>query len=496
VRAPACARPRCVVTDDDRDATRDRRMKAPLRVVRDRVWPRRARPPGPRGVGIAAQRAIRRDPLGYFQSLSRRHGGLIRVPLGPIRYFAVAEPALIEQVLVRDAHRYEKGMSIRRARVVLGEGLLTSEGELHRRHARLIAPVFSHRRIDKYQQAMRTVAEETARSWRDGACVNVGVAMTRLTLRIVAATLFGGAMTIQEADTVGSSLTVVLEDVEWFVTHPLGRLRARIPTRRVRRFRQARGVIEAAVQRLIDARRVHPAGPDLLSHLAAARNTDAGLSAALQRDELVTLLISGHETTASWLAFTWLALAEHPDVEARLHEELDRELGHRPITLRDAARLPYLRAVLDESLRLYPPAWAIERRAMRPVDLGGCDIPPGSTLSLCQFAMHRDPRFWAAPERFDPDRWLDGRAAALPRGAFFPFADGPRRCIGEHFARAEAMTVIATLARRWQLRRASTEPVTLAAKITLRPRGELRMRTEARAVNAAAAGSDADRRCA
>jgi cytochrome P450 len=439
------------------------------------------RPPGPRGIGIRQLRAIRRDPLAYFTSIPGRYGGLARMRLGPIRYFTVAEPALIERVLVDDAHGYRKGLVLERARVLLGDGLLTSEGELHRRQARLAARAFTPTRITSYQDTMRRLAEAASDRWHDGAEMNVAAEMTRLTLQIVVSTLFGTGIDADEADRVGQALTDVLAEFDWLVSHPLGRLRARIPTPRVRRFDAARTVIDGTVARLVAARGADAqGGSDLLAALIAARDDDGhAMTSALLRDEVVTLLIAGHETTANWLSFAWLVLAEHPAVEALLHAELAAQLAARPVTLDDAPRLPYLRAVLEETLRLYPPAWGIGRRAVSDRELGGYAVPAGAVMSMCQFAMHRDPRFWDEPLRFAPDRWLAGSSAA--RGAFFPFADGPRKCIGEHFARAEALTVMATMCRRWQLRRVAEGPVKLDANVTLRPRGGITMRVTRRA---------------
>ncbi len=419
---------------------------------------------------------MRRSPLAYFVGLRTRYGRLVRMRFGPVRYFAVADPELVTRVLVDDARGYKKGIALERARVLLGDGLLTSEGDLHRRQARLAAPAFGRRRIAGYAPTIQRLAGETSDGWRDGGEVDVAAEMTRLTLRVVVATLFGTTLAAAEADRIGLALTNVLEDFEWLVTHPLGGAREQVPTPRVRRFRAARAVIDGAVDRLIAGRRAGTErGDDLLSALLDARDDGGSMSDGLLRDEAVTLLVAGHETTANWLTFTWLALAENPGVQARLHDELDAAALDRPIGLEAAERLPYLRAVLEESLRLYPPAWGIGRRAVRDGDLGGHEVPEGAIVSICQYVMHRDPALWADPERFDPARWLDGRAEAVPRGAYFPFSDGPRRCIAEHFARAESLLVMATLARDWTLRRPAREPVVLDAKVTLRPRGGLPM---------------------
>ena len=438
--------------------------------------PRRA--PGPRGLGLREVRAMKRDPLAWFAGLRERYGGLAALRLGPVQYLGVNDPELIRQVLVDDARGYKKGLVLERTRAVLGEGLLTSEGELHRRHARLAAPAFGPRRVAGYHAAMRELAEQTSATWRDGQVLDVNVEMTRLTLRIVVRTLFGSGLDSAEADRVGHSLTALLEHFEWLVTHPLGPLRLRIPTPRIRSFRAARASIHDTVAHLVAERSAAGTdGDDLLSALLAARDDDGrGIDDVLLRDEVVTLLLAGHETTANWLTFCWLALAEHPAVEARVHAELDDVLGAAPVQPGDLERLPYLRAVLEETLRLYPPAWGVGRRALERRTLGGFDVPARAVLGLSQFAVHRDARFWPAPERFDPERWLSPSAERVPRGAFFPFGDGPRRCIGEHFARAEAGIVMATLARAWSLDRVSHEPVELEAKVTLRPRGGLRVR--------------------
>lgn len=427
---------------------------------------------------------MRREPLAYFLGLRARYGGFVTMRLGPIRYVAVAEPELVRRVLVDDAPGYKKGMALERARVVLGDGLLTSEGELHRRQARLAAPAFGRRRILGYAPTISRLAGETSDGWSDGGELDVAAEMTRLTLRVVVSTLFGATVDVKEADRVGRALTDVLEDFEWLVAHPLGRMRERLPTPRIRRFRAARDVIDATVDRLLAERRAGGGGgDDLLSVLVDARDgAGAQMSGALLRDEALTLLIAGHETTANWLTFAWLALSDHPEVEGRLAGELEHGLTGRDVALEEAEGLPYLRAVLEETLRLYPPAWGIGRRALRDGDLAGHRVPKGAVISICQYTMHHDAALWDDPERFDPERWLDGRAAAVPRGGYFPFSDGPRRCIAEHFARAEALLVIATLARRWRLVRSEHEPVVLDAKVTLRPRGGLRMTARRRPV--------------
>jgi cytochrome P450 len=423
-------------------------------------------------LGIGVLRAIRRDPLALFGRLAGTPGGLFSTRIGPVRYVNVSAPGLIEQLLVGDARSYHKGLALERARIVLGNGLLTSEGETHRQQARLIAPAFSRRRILSFAPTVSALIDETTGAWVSGTTVDVAAEMTALTLRVVVATLLGSTIAREEADSVGQALTALLDDFEWLLTHPLGASRTRLRTPRVRRFLRARDVIGCTVERLVAERRSSGVvGDDVLSALVDG-------SPELLRDEAVTLLVAGHETTASWLTFAWLALAGNPRCEERLHAELDWAFRDAPITLEAVERLPYLAAVLEETLRLYPPAWGVGRRSTADTMLGERAIRAGTVVSACQHAMHRHPAHWSDPELFWPERWLEGERPA--RGVYFPFGDGPRRCIAEHFARAEALLAVAGIARRWRLVPTTDAPVALDARITLRVHGALPMRVERR----------------
>jgi cytochrome P450 len=434
--------------------------------------PTHTTPPGPRGIGLRSLRCIQRDPLAFFAGLPRRYGPVVRVRLGPITLTSISDPALVTRVLVEDAAGYKKGMALDRARVVLGDGLLASDGDLHRRQLRLIGPALSPRRIRDYEATIQAIVDQFSAQWRDGEAVDIAAEMSRLTLQIVVATLFGSRLDVAEAERVSGALTGVMEHFDWMVTHPLGTLRLRIPTSRVRGIKAARSSLRAVVDRLIDTRsRGSRGSTDLLSDLVAARDDAGGMGRALLGDEVTTLMLAGHETTANWLTFTWLALSDHPDVAGRLREELDSVLGTRPVTVSDRDRLPFTNAVLQETLRLFPPAWGMGRRARSDRRLGDSSVPEGSLVSVCPYVLHRSPALWDDADAFDPGRWLDGRTDGMPRGAFIPFSDGPRRCIGEHFARGEALLIVATLARQWDVRRRSTEPVGLDPKVTLRPAG-------------------------
>ena len=373
-----------------------------------------SRVPGPRGVGTLRLRQIRRDPLGFFVSVARRYGPLARVRLGPVRLFAVNDPALVMRVLVDDADGYKKGMALERARVVLGDGLLTSEGELHRRQLRLIGPSLSPRRLAQYEPGMIAEAERLDTEWRDGATVDIGAEMSRLTLRIVVATLLGGRLASGDSERVQAGLTGVMRHFDWLVTHPLGIHRLRIPTPRVRRLLASRADLWGVVDRLIAERATRGGHPDdLLADLIAARDDAGGMDATLLRDEVLTLMLAGHETTANWLTFTWLSIADDPGIGRRLRAELDRELGGRTATLADRERLPYTEAVLQEALRMFPPAWGVGRRARSARRLGW---PPGAVRV----------RGLPLPVRDAPGPGAVGRAGPVRPGSLARRARQPR----------------------------------------------------------------------
>ena len=430
--------------------------------------------PGPGGIGLGTLRAIGRDPIGFYSSLPRRYGDLVRFRLGPYTWIVVNDPALIERVLVDDAPGYTKGVATQRLRLALGDGLLTSEDPLHARQRRLTAPGFAPRRLDAYASAMTRIARETVSAWRDGGVVDAAREMSGLTLRVVVATLFGSGLDAATTNRVVAALTETLEAFDALVWHPAGPLLARLPTRRRRRFVAARAELDAVVGSLIEARRRSGPGEDLLSELVAVRDDEGGIASTLLRDEVMTLVLAGHETTANWLSFALYAIASDGTLAARARSELDAVLGGREPGPADASRLPFLRSLLEETLRLYPPAWGIGRRAASDRELGGYRIAKGSVISISQIVVHRDERWWPDPLRFDPERFSSGTRPR--RGAYFPFADGPRKCIAEGFARLEGLLVLATILQRVRVETVSDAGVALDPKVTLRPRGGLPLR--------------------
>jgi cytochrome P450 len=318
-------------------------------------------------------------------------------------------------------------------------------------------------------------AEAVGEGWADGQELDVRAEMAGLTLAVVAETLFGAELDASRRAVVTRSLTDALAMFE-LVYSPLFRLRVRLPTPTMRRFRRIERRLDDVVASLVAERRGAGAhGGDVLSLLLRAEADGVPLSDREVRDEALTLVLAGHETTANALAWTWWLLSEHPDVEARLHAELDDVLGGRAPTAEDLPRLRYTEMVLAESIRLRPPAWAIGRRAVRDARIGDVDVPAGSVAVVSPWLLHHDARWWPQPDAFRPERWAHEQGAARPRSAYLPFGAGPRMCVGEPFARMEGALVLATLASRWRFRLRAGHTVRPQAVITLRPRGGLPM---------------------
>ncbi len=424
--------------------------------------------------------------LGFLARLKDTWGDVVRFRIAVYPFVLLSDPEAVRDVLVTHADRFTKGRALKMSRAVLGEGLVTSEGELHRRQRRLIQPAFARPRLEHYGRIMTACAARWAEEWADGRTVDMAHEMRRLALAIVGRALFGDEDVDLESQEVIEALATTTRMFRR-VMNPLTPLLGRLPLPSNRRFNAARDRLDATVARLIGHHRAAadgaagqengPGHGDLLSLLLAARDEDGGgrMSDLQVRDEVLTLFAAGHETTALALAWTWYLLARHTEVESRLHEELDRVLAGRPATLGDAECLPYTRRVLTESMRLYPPAYATGRMAEADHPVGRWVVERGTTVIMSQYLIQRDARFYADPHRFDPDRWTDGFRGALPRFAYFPFGGGPRVCIGESFAWAEATIVLATLAQRWGARLVPGPPVVPEPMITLRPRGGIPM---------------------
>ncbi|HEU4629586.1 MAG TPA: cytochrome P450 [Gemmatimonadaceae bacterium] len=426
--------------------------------------------------------ALARDRLRLFQRMAAELGDVSRVTVAGQHVVLLNHPDLVRDVLVTHQRQFAKGRGLEQARRLLGNGLLTSEGDAHLRQRRLVQPAFHRERIATYAGIMTRYAERESARWRPGETLDAGAAMMRLTLAIAARTLFDADIEAEAAE-VGTAIDTAMRAFG-FALLPFSERLERLPFSPLRRFERARARLDAVIYRLIAERRrdVHDRG-DLLSMLLLAREADGdggGLTDEQLRDQVMTLLLAGHETTANLLTWSWHLLARHPEAERRLHQELDEVLGGRAPTMDDVPSLPYARRVLAEAMRLYPPAWIVGRRALEPYEVRGYTLPPGTIVLASQYLVHRDPRWHADPERFDPDRWLPEAAAARPRFAYFPFGAGTRVCIGEQFAWTEGVLVLATIARRWRLCSASDAPIGLRPSITLRPAAPVWMRLERR----------------
>jgi cytochrome P450 len=426
---------------------------------------------------------MRRDPLGLLTEVAREYGDVARLRIGSASIFLVSHPELVREVLVTRNRGFIKTMVMRRTKRLLGEGLLTSEGDDHLRQRRLAQPAFHRDRIAGYARTMVDDADRLADGWRDGEELDAHREMMRLALGIAGKTLFGAEVGGAQAAEIGEALDSALRLFRRALV-PFAGLIDRLPLPSNRRFFRSRDRLDERIFRMIRQRRASGEDTgDLLSMLILAEDPEADgatMSDEQVRDEAVTLLLAGHETTANALAWTWYLLARHPAAEAALHAEVDAVLGGGLPTADDLPRLPYTRAVLAESMRLFPPAWVISREAVEELEIGGVVVPRGAMVFLSEWVIHRDPRFWEDPERFLPERWLDGLAERLPRFAYFPFGGGPRKCIGEAFAWTEGVLVLATLARRWRLRLLPGQRVEPLPLITLRPRNGIRVRVEAR----------------
>lgn len=438
-------------------------------------------PPGPTGGGFAGFfKEYHRDPLAYLTRLSQEYGDVVSLTSFNYRVYYLSHPEAIEQALTTQARKLYKGRILKANFRLFGNGLLTSEGDFWLRQRRLAQPAFHRGRVVNYADTMVRFAERLVESWRDADERDIHAEMMRLTLQIVAKTLFDADVD-REAQQVGHALEAIMElnsDFRRLVLTP-----SWLPTWRNIRAAVAIRRLDRIIFRIIAQRRAatHDTG-DLLSMLLAARDEDGSRMSDKQlRDECLTIFLAGHETTAIALSWAWWLLAQHPEVEAKLHAELDSVLAGRSPRLDDLDKLPYNEKVVSESLRLYPPAWGMARLAIEDVDLAGYTVPKGCGVSFAQWVVHRDPRWYEAPLEFHPDRWTSEMKQRLPRYAYFPFGGGPRQCIGNNFALMEAQLLLATIAQKFRFSLVPGHSVIPQPSITLRPKHGIRITVHRRA---------------
>jgi cytochrome P450 len=430
------------------------------------------RAPGPpRAQGPRVFYRLMRHPLEMFAEAAQ-YGDFAYLPAMWRRVFFISHPDYVRDLLVTSAHKFEKSPAIKSMKPVLGEGLLTSEAEFHLRQRRMAQPAFHRQRIAAYGAVMAEYADRWRRRWSDGQRVDLHAELMGLTLAVVGKTLFDYDLQ-EDSGQIAKSLDTFLGMFR-FMMMPFARAVERLPLPGMIRLRRARERVDAIIYRIIRERRASGRDHgDLLSMLLAAQDTegDGGrMTDAQLRDESVTLILAGHETTSNALTWAFYLLAHHPQVEARLHAELDGALGGRLPSAEDLPALPFTEMVLAEAMRLYPPAYAVGRWALEDHTFGPYEVPKHSVVLTSQWIIHRDARFYPDPERFDPQRWTPEARAARPKFAYFPFGGGNRVCIGEGFAWMEGVLILAALAQQWRMRLVPGYRPELWPVITLRPR--------------------------
>ncbi|MGI6185714.1 MAG: cytochrome P450 [Brevibacillus sp.] len=435
--------------------------------------------PAPKGLPISGHLlAFRRDPLGFLQRAAEQHGDVVHFRFGPSRHmYLLTNPEHIKEVLVTKQAHFRKAKGLQVARAVVGDGILTSEGQKHMRQRRLMQPAFRRERIAAYADVMVRQGLAMMDRWKDGDIRDVHQDMMKVTLAIITETMFGKGLT-EGVEKIGRAIEIGLQYVSnkasAIIDIPLG-----VPTPQNQKFQEAAKTLDKTIYEIIEERRRNggEGRNDLLAMLLAARDEEDGQV----RDEVMTIFVAGHETTANTMSWIWYLLATHPEAERKLWTELDEVLGGRLPTAEDVPRLVYTNQIISETLRLYPAAWVINREVVDEVEIGGHVYRPGETLMMSQYVMHRSSRYFDNPDQFIPERFGGDLLKRIPAFAYFPFGGGPRICIGNNFALMEAALLLATIAQRFRLRLAEpgqrVEPEPL---VTLRPKNGLKMRLEVR----------------
>ena len=441
-----------------------------------RVFRRRrpgAGPPGPKGLPFVGHLFdVRRDVLQYFTDCSRHYGDVVALRFAGWPTLLLTSPEHIEQVLVRDHRKFVKNSFFwRQVTAIFGNGLLTSEGDFWVRQRRLAAPAFAGQRLSSYGPVMVQQTERMLDGWEVGRGRDLHHDMMSLTLKIAAKALFDAEVERDVAE-IDDAVNVLANEIAVRFTRPFV-IPDAIPLPSNIRYRRALRRVEETVARIIKERlRTGEDAGDLLSMLIKARDeTGQPMSDRQLRDESITILLAGHETTALALSWTWLLLGQHPDIQARLSEECAAVLGKRAATVEDLGQLVFAEHVVMEAMRLFPPAWAIGREAAQDCEIGGYPVASGTTIIMSPWVIHRDERHFQEPAEFRPDRWRDDLARRLPRFAYFPFGGGPRICIGHRFAIMEAVLILVTMVQRFRLELQRDGPVETLPSITLRPKG-------------------------
>ena len=436
--------------------------------------------PGPRGHWLlGALPWMRRDMLGFFEQCFREHGDIAYFRLGRRRAILLSDPEAIEQVLVTENRRFIKNYGLQFLKPLLGNGLLLNEGDAWLRQRRIVQPAFARPRVETYATAMVECTERMLATWRDGEERDIAADMLRLAMEIAGRTLLGIDVTGRFSEMTRHLEAITGDFLNRFAAAlPLPDW---VPTPANRRLQATVRKLEALLQALIDERRASgQTGGDFLSLLMAARDEQdgRGISDKQIRDEVMTMFLAGHETTANALAWSWYLLAQNPAEQNRIRDEASRVIAGSAPSIAEVPQLVHTEHVLREAMRLYPPAYVIGRRPIEDCTINGYFLPAGHNVLMSQWVVHRDPRWYDDPLAFRPDRWVGDHASKIPKYAYFPFGGGPRVCIGNTFATFEATLILAMIARRFKLQLVSNKPIRILPAVTLRPAEPIRVRVE------------------
>ncbi len=435
------------------------------------------------------------DPINLLSDCVQKYGDICHFKFGRQHIYLLNHPDLIKDVLVTNNHKFVKSRGTQIIKKVVGEGLLTSEGKIHSMQRKAIQPVFNPDRIKAYVDIMANLGLQTSYRWKDGSEFDIHREMMQLTLAIVSKTLFGSDIEEQKAGQVADAVRVL---VEYFnrLRSPFGELFEKLPLPSNRRVQRSKKVLDDIIYKMISQRRNEPGMDgrvDLLSMLlgimqrqSASGETEYEMDDQQVRDQAMTLFLAGHETMANALTWTFYMLSQNPAIERKLLQELEAVVGNVAAdesilpSVSHIPKLTYTETVFRESMRLYPPAWALGRKTLQDYEAAGYTIPAGSVVIMSQYLMHRDRRYYDQPDSFVPERWLSEGIARLPRFSYFPFGGGPRSCIGEPFAWTEGILMIAIIAHRWKIRLVPGHNVALLPAVTLRPKYGVLVKAERR----------------
>ena len=442
-------------------------------------------PPGPAALpllGITTQ--VRKDPLGYFARVAAKYEGLAMLPVGLDKVYLLNSPATLKHVLVDNWRNYRKSDFYDKLRPLFGQGIVTNDGDAWRRQRQLMNPAFHSESLQRIDQVMRAATASKISAWRErpaGRAFNMATEITELSLAIVMESLFA-ADAEGRTDAIADAVDTMIEVCErrvWAVPD----LHDRPVSPLYWRHRRARAALDEIVFDIIERRfRSGNAGNDLLGMLLGAKDpeTGEGMTPAQLRDETTTLLVTGHESTANATVWVFYTLAQHPEIEAKVREEIERVCGSDTPTDDDLRNLTYQRMVIEEVMRLYPPAWTVSRTAIEDDIIDGYAVPAGTNMMVSPYVIHRNPRYWPDPERLDPMRFAPEQQEKRPKFAYIPFAGGPRNCIGMHFAMMEMQIAVTMMLQAFRTKLAPQSPIEREAILSIRPKNGIQFFAEAK----------------